>query len=154
VRAVIQRVSRAAVVVDGEQVGAVDRGLLVLLAVERGDDEKVLEWTARKVAELRIFPDEAGRMNRSVEETGGGVLVVSQFTLAARVKKGRRPSFSRAEEPGRAEAQCERFVEMLRGRDIPVETGRFGAMMQIELVNDGPVTIVLDRGSTPQGDGG
>jgi len=153
VRAVVQRVSRARVVVGGEQVGAVDRGLLVLLAVERGDDDAVLEWTARKLAELRIFPDEEGRMNRSVEEVQGGVLAVSQFTLAARVKKGRRPSFSRAEEPERAEALFERFVEMLRGRGIGVETGRFGAMMEIELVNDGPVTIVLDRESTTPGGG-
>jgi D-tyrosyl-tRNA(Tyr) deacylase len=145
-RAVVQRVSRAEVRVDGEGVGSVGLGLLVLLAVERGDTEAEAAWMARKVAELRIFPDDERKMNRSLEEVEGGVLAVSQFTLAARVRKGRRPSFDRAEGPERASALFERFVEELRGRGISVQTGSFGAMMEVELVNDGPVTILLDRG--------
>jgi D-tyrosyl-tRNA(Tyr) deacylase len=152
-RAVVQRVSRAEVRVDGQGVGSVGRGLLVLLAVEKGDGETEAAWMARKVAELRIFPDEERKMNRSLEEAGGGVLAVSQFTLAARVRKGRRPSFDRAEAPERADALFERFVEQLSGRGISVETGSFGAMMEVELVNDGPVTIVLDRGGEEGGRG-
>jgi D-tyrosyl-tRNA(Tyr) deacylase len=145
-RAVVQRVSRAEVRVDGEGVGSIGPGLMVLLAVEKGDGDAECSWMARKVAELRIFPDEGRRMNRSLEEVGGAVLAVSQFTLAARVRKGRRPSFDRAESPERANELFERFAETLRGRGIPVETGSFGAMMEVELVNDGPVTLVIDRG--------
>ena len=142
---VVQRVSRAEVRVGGEVVGSIDKGLLVLLAVERGDTQEEAAWMARKVAELRIFPDEEGKMNRSVQEVAGGVLAVSQFTLAARIAKGRRPSFDRAEEPGRAKALFDLFVKGTAGRGVPVAEGSFGAMMEVELVNDGPVTLVLER---------
>ena len=145
-RGVLQRVSRAEVRVQGRVVGSVGRGLLVLLAVERADTEAEADWMARKVAELRIFPDAEGKMNLSVVEAGGGALAVSQFTLAARIHKGRRPSFDRAEEPARASALFDRFVKQLEGRGVPVATGSFGAMMEVDLVNDGPVTLVLDRG--------
>ena len=129
---------------EGESVGRIGTGLLVLLGVEQGDDESAVSWHADKVAELRIFPDDAGRMNRSVEEIGGAVLVVSQFTLAARTRKGRRPSYTDAADPPLAEALYERFAAHLSARGLAVETGRFGAMMDVELVNDGPVTIMLE----------
>lgn len=144
-RAVVQRVSRAAVRVEGVSVGAIGRGLLVLLAVEKGDGPAELEWAAKKVAELRIFPDDEGRMNRSVQDVGGAVLAVSQFTLAARVRKGRRPSFVDAEDPERAEPAFEQFLDLLRAKGLAVACGRFGAMMEVELVNDGPVTLILER---------
>lgn len=147
-RAVVQRVSRGEVRVGGRSVGSIDAGLVVLLAVEQGDRGEQIEWAARKVAELRIFSDDAGKMNRSLEEVGGAVLAVSQFTLAARVSKGRRPSFTDAEEPGRAEILFERFVDSLGERGIRVETGEFGASMEVELVNDGPVTIILERSAS------
>ena len=140
----LQRVSRAEVRVSGEVVGRIGPGLLVLLGIEHDDDERTLAWYADKVAELRIFADEAGKMNRSVEEIGGAVLVVSQFTLAARTRKGRRPSYTDAADPSVAEPLCRRFAEHLAARGIPVECGRFGAMMDVELVNDGPVTILLE----------
>jgi D-tyrosyl-tRNA(Tyr) deacylase len=140
----LQRVSRAEVRVAGEVVGRIGPGLLVLLGIEQGDDDAALGWYAGKVAELRIFADEQGKMNRSVEEISGALLVVSQFTLAARTRKGRRPSYTDAAEPSVAEPMCERFVELLRARGLPVETGRFGAMMDVELINDGPVTILLE----------
>ncbi len=143
-KVLIQRVSRAAVRVEGETVGAIDEGLLVLLGVEQDDDERDLDYYAAKTAELRIFRDDEGRMNRSVEEVNGGVLVVSQFTLAASTRRGRRPSFTAAAAPDRAEAFYLKFCELLRRRDLRVETGRFQAMMDVELVNDGPVTILLD----------
>jgi D-tyrosyl-tRNA(Tyr) deacylase len=152
-RAVLQRVSRASVTVKGEVTGSTGRGLLVLVAVEKGDALPEMEWLARKVAEVRIFPDAQGRMNLSVEDVGGGVLAVSQFTLAARMRKGRRPSFSSAEGPERASDLFDGFVEILEGRGIPVETGRFGAMMEVELVNDGPVTIILERGGAGESGG-
>ncbi|HXV78187.1 MAG TPA: D-aminoacyl-tRNA deacylase [Candidatus Polarisedimenticolaceae bacterium] len=144
----MQRVSRAAVQVDGRTVGRIGRGLLVLLGVERGDEEVDVVYMADKTAELRIFPDEDGKMNRSVEETAGAVLVVSQFTLAASTRKGRRPSYVGAADPTDAEAHYERFIARLRDRGLVVESGRFGAQMQVELVNDGPVTILLDPRST------
>jgi D-tyrosyl-tRNA(Tyr) deacylase len=143
-KVLLQRVSRAAVRVDGQTVGSIDKGLLVLLGVEQDDGERELEYFADKTAELRIFPDDEGRMNRSVEEVGGGVLVVSQFTLAAATRKGRRPSYSKAADPDRAEAIYERFMTRLRERGLPVAAGVFQAMMEVELVNDGPVTILLD----------
>lgn len=143
-KVLLQRVSRAAVRVDGQTVGAIERGLLVLLGVERGDDDSDLHYFADKTAELRIFPDAEGKMNRSVEEVSGGVLVVSQFTLASATRKGRRPSYSRAAEPALAEAMYEQFIGRLRDRGLQVASGVFQAMMEVELVNDGPVTILVD----------
>ena len=143
-RVLIQRVSRAAVRVDGASVGSIARGLVVFLAVENGDDVVDAEWNAAKTAQLRIFRDDAGRMNLSVDEIQGAVLVVSQFTLSASTRRGRRPSFESAAPPERAQRLYERFVEALRERGLAVATGRFRAMMEVELVNDGPVTILLD----------
>jgi D-tyrosyl-tRNA(Tyr) deacylase len=143
-KVLLQRVKRASVRVDGEIVGEIGKGLLVLLGVERGDDGEGTDWLADKSAELRIFPDDKGRMNLSVEDVGGSVLVVSQFTLAASTRKGRRPSYSKAAEPKLATALYERFMERLRSRGVPVAAGIFQAMMDVELVNDGPVTILLD----------
>ena len=143
-KVLLQRVSRAAVRVEGQTVGAIDTGLLVLLGVERDDEDRDLEYFADKTAELRVFPDTDGKMNRSVEEVEGGVLVVSQFTLAAATRKGRRPSYSRAADPARAEEIYERFMARLRARGLQVASGVFQAMMEVELINDGPVTILLD----------
>jgi D-tyrosyl-tRNA(Tyr) deacylase len=143
-RAVVQRVSRAAVVIDGETVGAVGRGLLVLLGVAPDDKPDNARWLAEKIAGLRIFADEAGKMNRDVAEVGGGVLVVSQFTLYGDCRKGRRPSFIGAAPPEIAVPLYEEFVNAMRALGLPVATGRFGAMMGVELVNDGPVTLILD----------
>jgi D-aminoacyl-tRNA deacylase len=142
VRAVLQRVSRAAVRVDGRVVGEVGPGLLVLLGVAAGDDDAVADRLAGKVARLRIF-ERDGRFDASLLDTGGGALVVSQFTLLADTRKGNRPSFSAAAPPGDAEPLYERFCAVLRTLGVPVETGAFGARMEVELVNDGPVTIVL-----------
>jgi D-tyrosyl-tRNA(Tyr) deacylase len=143
-RMVVQRVSEASVRVEGEVVGSIGRGLLVLLGVARGDTESDAAFLAEKTASLRIFPDHDGKMNRSVTEAGGSVLVVSQFTLYGDVRKGRRPSFDQAAPPETAKQLYERFVEMLRSRGLHVETGVFQAMMQVHLVNDGPVTILCD----------
>ena len=143
-RAVIQRVRRAAVVVAGETVGAIDAGWLVLLGVAPADTPAEAAWLADKVANLRAFEDDAGKMNRSVLDVQGGVLVVSQFTLYGDTRKGRRPSFTGAAPPAVAEPLYERFAAELRAVGLPVATGRFGADMQVELVNDGPVTFVLD----------
>jgi D-tyrosyl-tRNA(Tyr) deacylase len=143
-KALIQRVSRASVRVEGAVVGSIAGGLLVFLAVEAGDTEMDATWNAAKTAMLRIFPDDDGRMNRSVEDTGGAVLVVSQFTLAASTRRGNRPSFESAAEPDIARALYERFVQALRERGLVVATGSFRALMEVELVNDGPVTILLD----------
>jgi D-aminoacyl-tRNA deacylase len=143
-RAVLQRVSRAAVVIDGETVGAIERGLLVLLGVAPADTLAEAQWLAEKAAGLRIFRDEAGKMNLSVADIGGGVLVVSQFTLYGDCRKGRRPSFLDAAPPEVAVPLYEAFVNALRALGLPVATGRFGAMRQVELINDGPVTLILD----------
>ena len=143
-RAVLQRVSRASVVIDGETVGSLGRGLLVLLGVAPADTAAEAQWLAEKVAGLRIFNDEAGKMNRDVAEVGGALLVVSQFTLHGDCRKGRRPSFIGAAPPEIAIPLYEAFINALRGLGLPVQTGRFGAMMQVELVNDGPVTLILD----------
>ena len=143
-KVLVQRVSRAEVRVAGAAVGSIGRGLLVFLGVEHGDDVEDAVWNAAKTAELRIFPDEAGRMNRSVEEIRGAVLVVSQFTLASSTRRGRRPSFEAAAAPERAQALYERFAATLASRGLVVATGTFRAMMEVELVNDGPVTILLD----------
>jgi D-tyrosyl-tRNA(Tyr) deacylase len=143
-RAVLQRVSSARVVVAGEVVGEVGRGWLVLLGVAHADTPAEVVKLADKVANLRAFPDDDGKMNRSVQDVGGGVLVVSNFTLYADCRKGRRPSFIGAARPEQAEPLCRAFADGLRALGVPVAEGRFGADMQVELVNDGPVTLVLD----------
>lgn len=142
-RALIQRVSEAAVTVDGETVGAVGPGLLVLVCAMQGDGEGEADRLARKVANLRIFADAAGRMNRSLRDAGGEALVVSQFTLAAETR-GNRPGFSAAAAPQDGQRLYAHFAEALRAHGVPVATGRFGAAMRVALVNDGPVTIWLD----------
>jgi D-tyrosyl-tRNA(Tyr) deacylase len=143
-RAVVQRVSRAEVRVEGRTVGAIGRGLLVLVGIARDDTPEAGKVLAEKTANLRIFDDEQGRMNRSLLEAGGGVLCVSQFTLYGDCRKGRRPSYDRAASPEAARALYESFVESLRALGVQVETGEFRAMMDVELVNDGPVTLLLD----------
>lgn len=143
-RAVVQRVSRAVVRVDGEGVGEIERGLAVLLGIGAGDGAAEVGWMVRKLAELRIFPDEDGKMNRSLEDVGGAVLLVSQFTLYGDVAKGRRPSYAGAAAPEAAAPLVAEVAAGLRARGIPVECGRFGAMMEVELVNQGPVTILLE----------
>lgn len=144
-RAVVQRVSRAAVRVDGQTVGAIARGFVVLVGFAPADDEAALAWMAEKLAGLRVFGDAEGKMNLGIQEVGGAMLVVSQFTLYGDASKGRRPSFVGAAPPEQAEALYERFVALLRERGVRVETGRFRAMMDVELVNDGPVTLLLER---------
>lgn len=141
---VLQRVSQARVDVGGVEAGRIDRGLCLLVGVEKGDTEAEAERLARKAAELRVFADEAGKMNLSVAEVGGSVLAVSQFTLAGSTAKGRRPGFDNAEEPARAAVLFRSFVESLRGRGLAVATGVFQATMSVHLVNDGPVTFILD----------
>lgn len=143
-RAVLQRVTRAAVRVEGEAIGEIGRGLLVLLGVGRDDTETDARYLVAKIADLRVFDDAEGRMNSSVVEAGGGLLVVSQFTLYGDVRRGRRPSWSEAAEPARAEKLYELFVAEARRRIEIVETGAFRRQMAIELVNDGPVTILVD----------
>jgi D-tyrosyl-tRNA(Tyr) deacylase len=143
-RAVLQRVSRARVLVDGQVVGEIDRGLLILLGVARTDTPEQAQWLADKVVSLRIFEDDEGKMNRDVTEVGGSVLVVSQFTLYGDCRKGRRPSFIEAAPPEIAIPLYEEFVNAVRARGVPTATGRFRAMMQVELVNEGPVTIIVD----------
>ena len=143
-RAVIQRVSRGEVRVDGAVVGSVGRGYVVLLGVARGDGEADARALADKVAALRIFEDQAGKMNLALAEVGGGLLVISQFTLLGDARKGNRPSFIDAAGPEEGNALYERFCALLREKGLPVATGTFRAMMEVELVNDGPVTILLD----------
>ncbi|MBE7449519.1 MAG: D-tyrosyl-tRNA(Tyr) deacylase [Kofleriaceae bacterium] len=144
-RAVVQRCRRAQVTVEGQVVGAIERGLVVLLGAGKGDGDADLAYVVDKVVNLRIFPDDEGKMNRSVLELGGGVLLVSQFTLYGDTRKGRRPAFVDALEPGPAEALYERAVAAVRAAGVTqVATGVFRADMQVELVNDGPVTILVD----------
>ena len=143
-RAVVQRVSRASVTVSGQTVGAIEQGLMVLLGVARGDMSGDAVYLAEKTAGLRIFEDHDGKMNRSLEELGGSILVVSQFTLLGDCRKGRRPGFSEAAPPELAEALYKAYVDVLRNRGIAVATGVFQADMQVALVNDGPVTLMLD----------
>jgi D-tyrosyl-tRNA(Tyr) deacylase len=145
VRVVLQRVSRAAVRVDGQTVGAIGRGFVVLAGFAPGDSEVALAWMAEKIAGLRVFTDREGRMNLPLADVGGAVLVISQFTLYGDAAKGRRPSFTDAAPPEIAEGLYRRFVELLRQRHVPVETGTFGAVMEVELVNEGPVTLVIER---------
>jgi D-tyrosyl-tRNA(Tyr) deacylase len=144
VRAVLQRVREASVSLGGREVAAIGPGLLVLLGVGQADAAEAARWLAGKVADLRIFEDAEGKMNRSVREAGGAVLVVSQFTLYADARKGRRPSFTGAAPPEAAVPLVRAFVDDLKGRGLPVQEGVFGARMQVRLVNDGPVTILLD----------
>jgi D-aminoacyl-tRNA deacylase len=143
-RAVIQRVSEATVTVEGEIVGQIGAGLLILLGIGQEDDHATVELLAEKIATMRIFPDDAGRFDRSLVDSGGAALVVSQFTLFGDLRRGRRPSFSNAAAPDHAATLVERVVEALRRRGIMVATGRFAAHMHVALVNDGPVTLILD----------
>lgn len=143
-RAVIQRVREARVVVAGDVVGEIGRGILVLLGVGRGDTDADAAWLATRVASLRIFEDAEGKMNLALRDAGGSALVVSQFTLYGDCRKGRRPGFDRAAEPGKAERLYRHFVDRLAETGLPVATGRFGAQMQVFLVNDGPVTLLID----------
>lgn len=143
-RALLQRVTSARVEVGGEPVGAIDRGLLVLLGVAPGDDERIADELARKTVALRIFEDADGKMNRSVRDIDGAVLCVSQFTLYGDARKGNRPSFTGAAEPGLANSLYERFCEAIQSESVRCERGRFGEHMSVSLVNDGPVTILLD----------
>jgi D-tyrosyl-tRNA(Tyr) deacylase len=147
-RVVIQRVSQAQVIVGQEVVGQIGQGLLVLLGVAVGDTTADAEWLANKLVGLRLFADDYGRMNLSVEEVNGSILVVSQFTLLGDCQKGRRPSFIGAAPPVVAEALYKEFILALRRRGLPVAAGRFGAMMQVKLINDGPVTLILDSPSS------
>ncbi|MDY6890142.1 MAG: D-aminoacyl-tRNA deacylase [Pseudomonadota bacterium] len=143
-KGLIQRVGRASVQVEGEVIGAIEAGILLLLGVERGDQQSSAERLLHKVLHYRIFPDADGRMNRSLADTGGGLLVVPQFTLVADTGRGLRPGFSRAAPPAQGERLYDDFVERARASHGRVETGRFGANMQVELCNDGPVTFLLE----------
>ncbi len=143
-RAVVQRVAPASVIVDGETIGKIERGLLIYLGVGRGDGEEARRWMIDKIIGLRIFSNEEGKMDRSVVDVSGGLLVVSQFTLYGDLSRGRRPSFDSAMPPAEAEREYEKFVEAARAKIASVATGRFGADMRVESANDGPVTILLD----------
>ena len=143
-RAVVQRVSQSKVEVDGEVLGEINNGLMVFLGVEEGDTEQDMVYLAGKIVGLRIFEDTAGKMNLGVKEIGGSLLVVSQFTLLGDVRKGKRPSFVQAADPQTGNRLYEQFVEWIRKDGLPVETGKFRAMMNVSLVNEGPVTILLD----------
>jgi D-tyrosyl-tRNA(Tyr) deacylase len=147
VRLVIQRVSKASVTVDGQVVGQCGRGFCILVGVKVGDTQAEAKWLADKVANLRIFEDDEGKMNRSLLDVNGEALVVSQFTLYADAQRGRRPDFIDAEKPDKAEPLVSYFVDQLRAEGIPTQTGVFRAMMQVEIHNDGPVTILLERES-------
>ena len=144
-RAVVQRVSQASVSVGGEVVGAIGRGVVVLVGVTHGDTEEQAEWLARKIAGLRIFEDNEGKMNAGLLDADGAALVISQFTLYADCRKGRRPGFSDAALPEMAEPLVEHFAQALRDHGVPVQTGVFGAHMLVKIYNDGPVTILLER---------
>ena len=144
-RIVLQRVSQAWVRVDGREVARIGQGLLLLVGIGQGDEEEELAFWARKVPELRVFPDPEGKFNRSLKEVGGEILCISQFTLFGDCRKGRRPSFSRAAPGPEAQRLFDRFVELLRGQGIQVRTGVFRAHMEVGLVNDGPVTLILER---------
>jgi len=145
-RLVVQRVSEASVSIDGKLHGAINRGLLVLAGIHKDDDAAKLKWASEKMMKLRIFEDEEGKMNRSVADIGGGLLLISQFTLYGDVRKGTRPSFIESARPEQAEQLYDEFVAHTRQQFAgPVETGLFAAMMQVSLVNDGPVTIIIDK---------
>jgi len=144
-KAVIQRVQSAKVEVDNQTIGAIEAGLLVLLGVENGDTPAEVQWLAEKIGHLRIFEDAEGKMNDSVKDTAGSILIVSQFTLLADCRRGRRPAFTDAAEPELANRLYIDFQEALKSLGISIETGKFGADMQVTLVNDGPVTIILEK---------
>ena len=144
-RTLLQRVARAEVRVGDRVTGRIERGYLLLVGFGHDDGEEQLAWTADKIAGLRLFADAEDRMNLALDDVGGAVLVVSQFTLYGDARKGRRPSFVEAAPPELARSRYDRFVELLRARGLPVETGEFGAMMDVELVNDGPVTLWIER---------
>lgn len=144
-RAVVQRVSQASVSVGGRRVGEIGTGLLVLVGFAEGDEREQLDWMAGKIQGLRIFADADGRMNLDVAEVGGAMLVVSQFTLYGDVSRGRRPSFVSAAAPDEARRLYEEFVDLCRGGVVPVATGEFGARMEVSLLNDGPVTLVIEK---------
>jgi D-tyrosyl-tRNA(Tyr) deacylase len=146
-RVVLQRVSRASVTIEGRTAGAIDRGFCLLVGLTHGDTEATVDWMAEKIAGLRLFPDADGKMNLGLDEVGGAVLVVSQFTLYGDAAKGRRPSFLDAARPEHAIPLYQRFVAALRGRGLTVATGEFGAEMLVEIHNDGPVTLILERNS-------
>lgn len=143
-RAVLQRVSKASVDVEGESIGSIDEGLLVLLAVHGDDTDEDLDYIYDKTVNLRIFTDDEGKMNLSLKDIGGSLLVVSQFTLYGDVRKGRRPSFTESSGPDLADHYYQEFIKKAKADEIPVETGEFGAHMEVNLTNDGPVTILLD----------
>jgi D-aminoacyl-tRNA deacylase len=146
VKVVVQRSKQAKVVIDGEIVGSIDSGLVLLVGITHEDTEADVKWMAEKVVNLRIFEDESGKMNHSVADTGGQLLSVSQFTLYGDCRKGRRPNFMAAARPEQAEKLYDSFNDILRSMGLVVATGRFGAMMEVELVNSGPVTLILESG--------
>jgi D-tyrosyl-tRNA(Tyr) deacylase len=150
VKVVLQRVSEASVVVAGETVGEIGAGFLALVGIGHGDDEALVRWMAEKTAVLRVFEDDHGKMNRSLLDTGGAVLAISQFTLYGDCRKGRRPAFTDAASPDRAKALYEKYVDDLKEQGIAVQTGIFAADMNVSLVNDGPVTMLLERESDSQ----
>lgn len=145
-KAVIQRVKSSSVMVDNKITGAIEQGLLVLLGIHQDDSKEQLEWICNKISKLRIFEDEEGKMNKSVQDVGGGILLVSQFTLCANSDKGTRPSFIEAAKPEKAEPMYEDAVEWFKiNTDLNIQTGEFGAIMSVKLENDGPVTIILEK---------
>lgn len=145
-KAVIQRVSSSSVMIDNEITGAIDQGLLVLIGIHENDTREQMEWLCNKITKLRIFEDDDGKMNRSVQDVNGGILVVSQFTLYANSDKGTRPSFIEAAKPDKAEPMYEEMIKWFKANtDLDIQTGEFGAMMSVKLVNDGPVTIILEK---------
>ncbi|SMO61168.1 D-aminoacyl-tRNA deacylase [Gracilimonas mengyeensis] len=145
-KAVVQRVESSSVTIDNEVTGAIEKGLLVLIGIHQDDTKEQMEWICNKIAKLRIFEDEEGKMNNSVQDVGGGILLVSQFTLYANADKGTRPSFIEAARPEKAEPMYDEMVEWFKANtDLHIQTGEFGAMMSVELVNDGPVTIILEK---------
>ncbi|HET6444946.1 MAG TPA: D-aminoacyl-tRNA deacylase [candidate division Zixibacteria bacterium] len=144
-RALVQRVSKASVTVEGRVTGSIGRGYAILVGVTHDDSYREAEWLANKIVGLRLFEDDAGKMNLSIVDVGGSILLVSQFTLYANASKGRRPSFTAAAHPDQAEPLVSFLADEIRARGIPVETGVFGAMMSVEIVNDGPVTLMIER---------
>jgi D-tyrosyl-tRNA(Tyr) deacylase len=143
-RTVLQRVKRARVVIAGQEIAGIAEGLVALVAIARDDSQKDLEWMAKKILQLRIFDDQAGRMNHSLADIGGQILIVSQFTLYGDCRKGRRPSYSEAAAPSRAEILYEDFVQIIKKSRPEAQTGRFQADMEVEIVNSGPVTLIID----------
>jgi D-tyrosyl-tRNA(Tyr) deacylase len=145
-KVVIQRVSSSSVMVDNEITGAIDQGLLVLIGIHKDDTKQQMEWICKKISKLRIFEDDEGKMNRSVQDVNGGILLVSQFTLYANSDKGTRPSFIEAARPEKAEPMYEDMIEWFKANtELDIQTGEFGAMMSVKLENDGPVTIILEK---------